>query len=234
MKVLFERKGSIIELTWHFKSAFDEFEEFTFLLLEADIDFSIKGVNERFHVQFTNPFLIQSVKGNYLGTEMISAAAKRKLYISDTERFAIETVGTAIRLASFSGFAIAIGLSLFQTVALGPFWIFIDTVQMLSYLPLINCFIPANLEMVLSSFLDIGDLAIPFDIFPDWFPDPKEFFEVFKTLPLNERFEMCGFESLHFLYNFADELTTWLTLTFIYILLSILTKIIPSSRYTSY
>eukprot|EP00826_Nyctotherus_ovalis_P017827 TRINITY_DN15270_c0_g1_i7.p2 TRINITY_DN15270_c0_g1~~TRINITY_DN15270_c0_g1_i7.p2 ORF type:complete len:110 (+),score=21.17 TRINITY_DN15270_c0_g1_i7:177-506(+) len=65
---------------------------------------------------------------------------------------------------------------------------------------------------------------------PDFIPNPQRLFEFFNGIEFNIGIEMYSFESPSFLYNFMDELSTWLLLLLFYILIRLLVKLRPSSR----
>ena len=123
-----------------------------------------------------------------------------------------------------------IGISLFQSVALGSFWIFINMIQMLFYLPTLDCILPYNFEIFISEYMSIKDVSIPFNILPDFLWNPLNIFSGLMTLPFNERLFEKGYESLSFLYNFGNELLTWILLAIGYGILVLATKFIPKSR----
>jgi hypothetical protein len=78
--------------------------------------------------------------------------------------------------------------------------------QILSYLPGLNCYIPFNLEV----FLTIKDVAIPFNMLPDFPFSPLELTEYFMTDPLTEKLSTIGYESISFIFNFSDEIVAHL------------------------
>ena len=95
---------------------------------------------------------------------------------------------------------------------------------------MINCYIPQNLEQFLTTYLIMQNLVIPFNIFPSFIPNPLSIFSGFLSASFVANFKLRGIQSLSFLYNFADQLFTWLVLGIIYIVLKILTKCIPEKK----
>lgn len=219
------------EVPWEFESSFKALKLFKQFSIETEISFDLKGGVEKFYVKFGDKMLIQDLAGNALSTDSVDALALRKLYFSATEQAATETIGAGFQSSGLLTFAGLIALNLLQSVAMGSFWTFVDTIQFLSYLPLIDCFIPGNLEMVLSDYLTVGDIKIPFDMLPEWVPSPKKLLVVFELMPFNERIVTAGYESLSFIYNFAEDLVTWTLLGLFYILLNMLTRLFPGVKY---
>lgn len=217
-----------LEVFWKFDT--EVFDSFIQLSIITDIQFNVKGSKERFYVTFLNRSFIQDFSANTLISETIEVAALKTSYMSDREEAIVGIIGVGLQSTSLLTLMLAIGINMFQSFAMGSFWLFVDTVQILSYLPLIDCLIPTNLEMVLNDYLTIGDLTIPFDILPSWVPNPKDLLVLFETLPFNERFGLAGFDSLSFVYNFAEDLFTWIILIFFYLLLKATAKLFPSFK----
>ena len=90
---------------------------------------------------------------------------------------------------------------------------------------------PDNLQTFLTTYLTIGSISIPYNILPDFIPNPKDMIRDFLTKPLSDRFRSAGFESLSFIYNFGDQISTWIILLLIYLTLIILTKCISKEKY---
>ena len=104
-------------------------------------------------------------------------------------------------------------------------------VQMLMLVPMINVLIPPNLMTLLTEYLTVCELKIPFNLLPAWVPNPLEYFKYFFTLPLNSVFENCGLSSLSFIYNFAGQLIVWMTTGAIYLVLCFFDWLLPKNRY---
>ncbi len=135
--------------------------------------------------------------------------------------------GTALSVASWATFILALGLVLFQSVAIGSFWAFINMLQMISFLPIIDCVIPSNFETFITQYLTVGDVSFPFDTFSEYIPNPLSYLSAFITNPLDSRYFQCGFESLSFIYNFGSQLVTWLLVGLFYLLIRILVRAFP-------
>ena len=101
---------------------------------------------------------------------------------------------------------------------------------MISYLPLINCKIPTNLQIFLTNYLSVAKIVIPFQLLPAFIPNPLAFLTDFLTEPFSYLYSYCGYYSLSFIYNFASELFTWLFLLIIYLILNFLTWIAPRPK----
>eukprot|EP00826_Nyctotherus_ovalis_P034302 TRINITY_DN2835_c0_g2_i3.p1 TRINITY_DN2835_c0_g2~~TRINITY_DN2835_c0_g2_i3.p1 ORF type:complete len:166 (+),score=40.36 TRINITY_DN2835_c0_g2_i3:196-693(+) len=152
------------------------------------------------------------------------------VYISESMKEATESVGSAANSASTGAFLLVMGLSVLQTAVMGGLWVFVNTLQFLSYLPLINCYVPYCLQQFLTEHMSIKGVTIPFQILPDFLLTPLEAFAAFATEPFNDRLLLNGYEGLSFLYNFAEELITWLAMLFLYVLLKLLTIFISKDK----
>jgi len=180
-------------------------------------------------VLFKDRSKIQDSAGNFLVTEFLTAkAGKYKYRITDS---AAGTAGAAIKYATMSTFAFMFFLSLFHGYAVGSLWHFINMLQILSYLPLLNYDLPNDFRMVLTEYLSDDFFVLPFNLIPEFPYNPLNYLSVFITEPLNERFEDLDYESISFIFNFSDELLTWLSLLLIYIVLKVLESIAPKLGY---
>ena len=209
---------------------FTPYTHLTTFTVKGVVPCSLKGKTETIYVRFNNRELIKDAGGNALSTQVLHAYALRYVYVSDAEKAALDGAGSAFTSSSLVSFGLVIGLCLLQSVAVGSFWIFVNMLQVLSYVPAISCEFPNNLEVFLTEYLTVGKVSIPFDILPSWIPNPLSYLSGFITTPFNERFELCGYQTFSFIYNFADQLITWLLVLLFYILLRILTYMIPESK----
>ena len=216
-------------LNWKFANAFN--------IGSIHIKFNIEIIPEctvrasmKYVVHFLSPDLITDLSDNILATDNLKANAKNSYYTSANEQAAISALGSGFTSSSYITFGVIIGFSLFQSADTGPFWIFLNMLQLISYLPILKVFVPQTLSTFLTEYLSITGLSIPFDIIPDIGFDPLELFEYFIAYPFNEFFEIAGYESINFLFNFADELLTWFLLFLLYLLLIILNKIVPKEK----
>jgi len=201
------------------------------LHISTKIHCTIKGNSEIFHVNFTNPEIISDLYQNQLKTNILHAKAMRKIYYSETEEQIIGSAGQIFNISSLFMLILMIALSLLQSFAIGMFWAFINMLQVLFYIPILNCSIPSNLELFLTQYMSVCKVVIPFKIFPGYNEFLGSLLNWFKTEPVNEKFEQCGYESKSFIYNFANDLVTWTILGIIYgILMGILYKY-PNIKY---
>jgi len=104
-------------------------------------------------------------------------------------------------------------------------------VQLLSYIPLINGQLPPNMELFIGRYLSVGAIKIPFRSFPSFIPNPLSLLTAFVTNAFNDRFQLFGFESVSFIWNFAEQLATWLIMLVTYLVLRLLCKYLPQNRY---
>lgn len=225
--------GSIkaYEVPWEVDASFDPNEPFKSIQIKTDIKFTIRGELEKLHVTFNNRSLLQDLSENSLSSEKLIGKALRSIFISNSEKAGAEAMGAGFQAASLTTFVGSIGINLFQSFAMGSFWILVDTIQILTYLPLIDCLVPANLEIVLSDYFTIAEIKIPFDLVPEWIPNPKTYLEFFEIIPFSDRFELNGYDSLSFVYNFAEDLLTWSLLIFLYLGLRFLSWLFPQIKY---
>ena len=217
-------------LTWTLSSSFVAGSQFDGLKIVAEVECSLSEKKEKFFVKFKAPALLTDLGRNELATPLISCYSKRYKYISSSSKAVVDGSGSAFNSASFLTLALALGLALFQSSAVGSFWAFVNMLQIISYLPIIDCVIPYNFEIFLTEYLTVSKLVFPFAALTDYIPNPLSYLSQFITNPLNERYLLCGYESLSFLYNFGDQLFTWLLLALVYAILRILVWVFPRPK----
>ena len=217
-------------ITWNLTNNFSNYAIFDQLTIQTKILCSFSTSQVFFVVNFTRPKIIQDNANNSLSTAILQARALPNIYISEAEQAAVSGSGGGFSATSFFTFALVVVISMFQGAAVGSFWSFVNMLQIISYLPIIDCDLPYNLQIFLTNYLTVSQVSFPWKMLPDYIPNPLYLFRFFLTAPLNMRFEMCGYSTLSFLYNFANELSTWMCLAFFYVLLRFLTYIFPSPR----
>ena len=101
---------------------------------------------------------------------------------------------------------------------------------MSSFIPSLNINFPNNYSEFVSTYLTIKSITIPFDALPEWLPNLKKLIRDWTVAQLTGNFKLAGIESMNFIYNFADQLGTWIIMLFGYIILRILTRLIPKKE----
>lgn len=229
MQVTLKATGSCT-LTWQLKDLFSMNTVIKKLTIEVSPKCSSQGSIKSYIVTFENPSLIPSVDDQLLEDTILTVKANRYYSISKEKSIALDLIGNTFSSASTITLLLMLGISLFQSTAIESLWSFVNMLQLLSYLPGLNIYIPSNLETFLTEYLTVKDITIPFNKLPDFPFNPLNYLEVFATNPFTEKLEAIGYESISFISNFSDEILTWITLLLLYLLLHILCKLIPESR----
>jgi len=216
-------------MTWVLLDNIVPYNKITDLKIEENLACDLKGRYEEFEIKFKNPDMILDYGNNQMLILTLKAKAKRFIYISGATKVSVEGTGSFFNVSSLITFLIVIGMNLLQSSGIGPFWALINMLQLLSYIPIIDCEIPYNLETFLTEYLTISKIAFPFQLVTGFMPDFLYYIGKWLIEPFNERFSICGYESLSFIYNFLDQLLTWVLLILFYIALRILTCIFPES-----
>jgi len=149
-------------IQWDFTKSFKSRTKFTELTLNTTIPFSIQGNNEVFTVTITNNSIIQDFAENLLLNTKFQIPAIRYLILTET----VQTVGNLFVIIGYLGLIMTIGLSSFKSST--EFWAFLSTLQILSYLPLIDCIIPLNMKSFFADYFGVSKSSIPFDSLPEW------------------------------------------------------------------
>jgi len=230
MKVTLEGAKQGCEFIWYLSNSFPACKSFNNLTIQTYPNCSLSANAQIFIIRFTNPNHITDLSGNQMTTSTYIVRSKKYTYIPASQENALNGAGSAFDSSSTITFIIMIGVSMFQSVAIGSFWSFVNMVQMLSYLPVMNLQMPLILQKFLCEYLTVKKVAIPFDLLPLSY-NPLRVVIVFLSKPINEKFLMAGYETISFIFNFADELLTWISLFFVYIFLRIVCCIIPNDSY---
>ena len=201
------------------------------ILTEVQVNISSQGIlrgGEQCAFTFENKEFITDLSENPLETEVLKMKLPK---FTHEESEGIKAIGGTINAASTYTIIVILGLSLFQGQAVGSLWDFINMVQMVSFIPLLDCNIPNIFRLLLTEYLTITKVVIPFNSIPDFPYDPLSQLTRFLTEPLNEKFEELGYESISFIFNFSEELLTWIVLGLTYPLLKVLYKTAPKFLY---
>jgi len=215
--------------TWTFIDKINTKIKFENISISVRLNCSLQENAQRFIVEFKKLYMITDLYNNKLATPIISALSKRYLYISDSAKEAVSDAGSSFSISGFATFGIILGVNMLQSTAVESFWAFMNMLQILAYIPIISCELPYNLEIFLTQYLSVSRVSFPFKMLPSWVPNPLTYIRNFLVIPFNTRFELCGFESLSFIYNFSEQLFTWVLLIAFYILIRLICLVIPDN-----
>jgi len=229
-KITISGNATECPFTWSFTNLFNTNDQLSNFQISLDLECSLRGKAETFTINFTDPQMISDPGNNKLYTPVIEARAQRFLYIPNGAKQALAGAGNFLSASSLATLILVVGVNLLQSAALESFWAFINMLQILSYIPVINCVMPYNLEVFLTEYLSVSKMNFPFYLFYGWIPNPFSFIPAFLTNPFNDKFLMAGYKSLSFIYNFLEQLITWVILGVFYCVLRILTYFIPEER----
>ena len=212
-------------IQWNFTKSFKSHIRFTELTLNTIMPFSIQGNNEAFTIKITNNSIIQDFTGNLLINTKFQVPAVRYLILTE----GVQIVGNLFVIIGYLGLIITMGLSSFKSST--EFWAFLSTLQILSYLPLIDCTIPSNMKSFFTDYFGVSKSSIPFDSLPGWIPNPLNLLALFEGGPYNERFNELGYNSLSVIYNFSNQIGTWLTAFLTFLAASLVSKLFTGFMY---
>jgi len=201
------------------------------IVINLDIQCTLRGGVEKFNLTFIKPDKITDLYGNHLTTKHLYANAKRFLYISESEKTTVEASGTVFSASSFLTFGLVIGMSLLQSTAVGSFWSFVNMLQLASYIPILKYEIPYNLQIFFTEYMSVSKVVFPFKLLPNFILNPLTLLKSFIAESIGDNFEICGYETFSFLWNFGEELITWIWLLAFYLLLNFLDNVLPENRF---
>ena len=220
-------KGSC-NVSWQLSTSFAELIAINQMIIHTNVSCSLIGT-EIFVIRFKRPDFITDLSNNSMTSSVYKAQALK--YVPDSVKAAVSQAGTTFTASAFATFGLVLLMNLVKSAAIGSFWAFVNMLQILSYIPLINFNLPYNLETFMTQYLSVSKITPPYSALPNWIPNVTSYFSSFFIGLSGYRFTLCGYETWSFLYNFSDELTTWMLLAVFYGILRLLTCVIPESRY---
>ncbi len=193
------------------------------------INCSLSGV-EQLRVVFADPGLFRDENAVPMVEDKAAARLTRMKWMSSADELAVTTAGSGLANANTAIMCLSLVQYLFQSVALGSFWALVNMLQILYYTPVIDTPIPGNLESILTNYLSVSKLTIPIPIDLSSFL-PTSWINDMTSNLLSVNLQEFGLSSLSFLYNFYDQLFTWISLVACYLILVLLDLIRPKDRF---
>eukprot|EP00826_Nyctotherus_ovalis_P053832 TRINITY_DN7024_c0_g1_i22.p1 TRINITY_DN7024_c0_g1~~TRINITY_DN7024_c0_g1_i22.p1 ORF type:complete len:225 (-),score=37.46 TRINITY_DN7024_c0_g1_i22:1080-1754(-) len=209
---------SSTDLDWNFTEDYTITGHRKYLKIHPEVTCSLKGKVETFFVTFLDRNLFKDYYQNSLGVDTISAPSVRMIQIPN----AVSQAGDAFNTINYISLIITLLLAGKSNPA---FWVFLGAIQMISYVPLLHCAVPRNLETFIKEYFGVSKVSIPFDSFPEWVPNPTNIVKSFVIEHSNSRALEAGYESVCFLYNFGSQLFTWVTTVLIYTVFILVSKL---------
>lgn len=222
------------DLHWEFQDIFPAGHEFEKLIIRAYPKCHLQGSPQTYIIAFNNVSAITSASGMAMADSRLRVSVLKYAYTSKSEAAFLNSVGESFSSVSWTTLILALGVSAFQNVAIQSLWDFINMLQMLSYLAIISCRIPFNLELFLTEHLEAKNVVVPLNFLPEFASAPLQVFGAFLTNPFNDKFLNCGHQSISFIFNFSDEIVTWVLLLLFYVVLKVVCFCLPKSQYFSY
>jgi len=210
------------DFRWNVANNFTANDPINKLLINTEILCTIKGT-ETIYFKLKTEGLFKDIYGNSLKPVELKSRSNSQTYMSDEEKAVVTGTGDVFGTTSMLTLGLVIGINLVQSTAVESFWTFINMLQMLSLVPLIDCNMPAILYKFMTEYLSVAKVALPIKLVP------YEFIYKFETKPFNSRFYENGYESTSIIINFIDQLTTWALLLLFYLIINLLTYFIPIS-----
>lgn len=207
-----------VDLDWNFTEDYTRTAERKYVRMTPEVGYNLKGRVETFYVTFLQPQLIKDYYQNPLTTAVVSGPAVRNVVIPA----AVEGAGTAFDIANYVALVVTLLLAGKSNPA---FWVFLGTLQMISYAPLLHCTVPENFKLFIREYFGVSKVSIPFEMLPGWMPNFMAFATHFEVDPGNARAVEFGYVSACFLYNFAAQLITWATVLLLYLAFCVLAKL---------
>ena len=212
------------------QSSFNENSTVDKLAISFTVPCPLKGSNERLHLTFQNTLFIKDTLGQPLETGDINIESSRSLYMTEFEKSVLQTAGSTFSATSYGLMGAVLVMNIFQIAGSGPFWSFVEMLQVAALLPLISSELPSSLQFFVSQYANVSKAAMPFSMLPSIVPKPTTHLEMFRTDPVNEQYKDSGYETKSFVYNFAEQLTTWVLLATVYGVVQLLVNMLPEGR----
>lgn len=218
------------ELSWELVSEFEKDAVITQLKIAVTPECTLNRRKITYLVHFEDPSLLLDLGNNPLSEQTLQIKTGEISYVSPSLQESVATVGTLFEVSSTATLGLMLGNVLFQSVAVESFWNFLNMVQVLSYLPIIDVFIPSNLEIFIMEYLSMKKLAVPMELLYRLPLDPSALADFFHTDALGEKFALNDYEAFNFLYAFFDELFTWTLMGLLYVGLRVLCRLLPNGK----
>ena len=151
---------------WDFDKNVDLSELINSITIIPIIPFNLKGT-EKWNIQFNDDLNILDSSDNQMKIREYMVSSLRYYNSSSTTTAA----GDIFSISSYIALIMGVGLSPFKSNP--AFWIFINMIQIISYIPVINCLLPEDVEVFLIEYFGVSKVSIPFDSLPKWVPDPR-------------------------------------------------------------
>lgn len=127
-------------------------------------------------------------------------------YISESEQQALTQATDSMSTATMSGLMINLGIVIGLTITMEAMWSFVNAIQLLNFLPLVNVKIPDNMT-ILFDLLSFANMEI--ELVEVAFTEYMMNAEEVESTPLNERFEKYGYENRSILVNSSAVIMIW-------------------------
>ena len=200
----------------------------TFSQLTADLTIECSvTTNTKLKVTFSSPGLFRDENGIPMVETEATVRLNKASWLDAQTAQAISSAGSSFSSANLVILCASLAQYLLQSVALGSLWAFVNMAQIIYYTPVISTQIPANLKMFIANYMTISQIKIPISL--DFIP--TTWLETMKASLVDANFQDFGLTSFSFLYNFYQQLFTWVILLCFYISLSILNKLRPKNRF---
>ncbi len=201
---------------------------FTQLVADLTIECSVSST-AKLKATFRSPGLF--VDENRIGmTETaVTVCLNKASWIDPNSAQLVASAGSGFNSANVVVMCASLGQYLLQSVALGSLWALVNMAQLIYYTPVFSTQIPANLNMFIANYLTVAQIQIPSSL--NFVSLPTEWLDQLQSSLIDGNLKDFGLSSLSFLYNFYQQLFTWLALLCCYLCLVALDRLRPKGRF---
>jgi hypothetical protein len=177
-------------------------------ILNLEVKQSLKGT-EKIKLQFLTSKIYVDNTGNGIITLPLTGSLPVYEYIDPATKAKLDAAGDTSMLATFGGMAINLGISLVFGGSISAMWTMVNTIQLISLLPLMDVNWPNIVVLVFEKMLSSHgeSTAIPNLIYDKFLNRTDSTLQMEGAL--NERFASYGWEVSNFIYLSGRKILIW-------------------------
>eukprot|EP00347_Sterkiella_histriomuscorum_P005534 403356244 len=217
VKITITGPQSSYKFDWRLADDYKTSEPVQMAVIELSMYSSLKGDSkEQVIIQFLTDQIYKDPTGNGIITVPLYSYLNKYEYIDPETKAKLDAAGDTSMLATFGAVAINLVISQLFGGSIAAMWTMVNTIQLISLLPLCNVNFPKITVMVLEKMLTShGESTIIPNVFYTFLINRSG--SAVKVEPaLNERFSDYGWTVSNFLYLSGRKILLWTLIIFAY------------------
>ncbi|CDW89486.1 UNKNOWN [Stylonychia lemnae] len=210
VKISITGQQSSYKFDWKLGEDYKTQEPVQVIALELSIYQSLKGNGkEQVTVEFLSSDIYKDQTGNGMVTNPMYGYLNAYSYIDPETKAKLDAAGDSSMVATFAAMGINLGISLVFGGSISAMWTMVNTIQLVSLLPLCNINYPQIAILVFQKMLGTHGESkfIPNLLYEKLMNRPGSTIQVESAL--NDKFEAYGWEISNFLYLSGRKIIMW-------------------------